>query len=165
MEYIESTLLADEKIIYTTTPHWIIFLPSVVILVLAFLFYFVGFSLETLIILGFPLYKLALLIVLLYSIIAFIKAWIIYHSSEYGITDKRVIMKTGWLKQYSLEIFLDKIEAVFVRQNIAGRIFNYGNIIIVGTGGTQDIFFMLFDPFTFRKSVEQQIDLYKRTRA
>jgi uncharacterized membrane protein YdbT with pleckstrin-like domain len=86
-------------------------------------------------------------------------AYIKYRTSEFGITDKRVLMKTGFVSRNSLEIFLRKLEAINVNQTVTGRILNYGTLVIIGTGGTEDFYFNVPDPLNFRKRVQQQADL------
>lgn len=165
MNNFEEKLLTNEKIIYSTAPHWLIFSQSMVIFALALIFFIYGSRLDANLpsILGVPLNTLATLVVLIFGFLSFMKTYIQYRTSEYKITNKRIIMKTGWANQHSLELFLDKIESIFVTQNLLGGILNYGNIVIVGTGGTQDNFYMLKNPLEFRRNVEQQIELYKTT--
>ena len=61
-------------------------------------------------------------------------------TSEYAITNKRVIIKIGLISRKTLEMNLSKIESVNVDQSIFGRLLGYGAITIIGTGGTRDIF-------------------------
>ncbi|HLD84337.1 MAG TPA: PH domain-containing protein, partial [Coxiellaceae bacterium] len=70
-----------------------------------------------------------------------------------------VMIKIGWIQRNSLEIMLEKVEGVFVDQSVAGRVIGYGAITIIGTGGTKDRFPFIPDPLTFRRAVQQQIDL------
>ena len=56
-------------------------------------------------------------------------------SSEFAITNKRVLIKTGWIRRYSLETLLTKVESIRVDQSALGRMLDYGTIIISGTGG------------------------------
>ena len=51
---------------------------------------------------------------------------------------------------------LSKIENIEVNQSIIGRIFGYGIITIVGTGGTHEPFKNVSQPLDFRKSVLAQ---------
>jgi uncharacterized membrane protein YdbT with pleckstrin-like domain len=60
--------------------------------------------------------------------------------SEFGITNKRLIIKTGILSRRTLELNLSKIESVNVNQSILGRILGYGSIGVIGTGGTKEYF-------------------------
>lgn len=167
MRYIQYTLLRNETLIYYTRPHWIIFSPSAIVFIIAILFLWYGPALKLggFRLVDLQLYQIGALFAALIGVYAFLKALINYKTSEYGITDKRVLMKTGWIQRNALEIFLDKIEAVNVDQTIIGRILNYGTIIIVGTGGTQDPFFNVPDPLRFRKQVQQQIAYDEQQRS
>lgn len=160
--YINETLLKDEKLIYFSRPHWIIFGPAITALIIALAFLIWGPSYSTLqfhIWKTHPFYELlaaaAGIIGLYWLLIAYIK----FKTSEYAITDRRVLMKTGWIQRNSLEIFLRKLEAINVNQTVPGRIFNYGTLVIIGTGGTEDFYFNVPDPLGFRKRVQQQADL------
>lgn len=158
MSYIQKTLLTDEKILYYTGPHPIIFFPATIWFFFAIVFFISGaivkganfFGISVFNILG----NLALLLTLIYGMISYIN----YISSEYGITNKRVLMKIGFIRRNSLEIFLHKIESVHVQQSILGRILNYGIIIIAGTGGSKDPFPFIPDPLGFRHKVQEQIE-------
>lgn len=83
--------------------------------------------------------------------------WIQSLSSEFVITNKRIIMKTGLIRRQTFEINLSRVESVEVRQTVMGRIFNYGDIIIIGTGGSRGTFSCLADPITFRLTFQQLI--------
>lgn len=80
--------------------------------------------------------------------------WIRYVSSEFAVTDKRVIIKIGLLHRRTLEMLLIKVEAISVDQSIAGRIFGYGTIVVVGTGGTREAFENIAGPVEFRRAVQ-----------
>ena len=61
-------------------------------------------------------------------------------SSDFAVTNKRVIMKVGVFSNRSVEILLNKIEAIAVHQSLGGRIFGYGDIVVTGSGGTEEAF-------------------------
>ena len=69
-----------------------------------------------------------------------IKNLITYFTTEYGITNKRVISKQGLIRRDIEEINLSSIESINVNQSIIGRILNYGTIIISGRGTSKVIF-------------------------
>jgi len=166
MAYITNNLLQGEKIIYRTRPHRIVLVaPAIFMLIAIFIMAFT----PTLKILkfhlfGIPDYKVFALIFLAVAIFYGINAIILHLASEYGITNKRIIMKTGWIERRSLEIFLGKAEAIYVNQSVPGRIFNYGIITIVGIGGTKDRFLYVPDPLKFRRIAQQQVDIKESKR-
>ena len=79
-------------------------------------------------------------------------------SSEFAVTNKRVIWKQGIVRRRTGEMTLGKIENVQVEQGIAGRIFNYGTVALVGTGGTRESFDLISAPLRFRKAILQGQD-------
>ena len=81
-------------------------------------------------------------------------------TSEYAITNKRVIIKIGLVSRKTLEMNLSKIESVNVDQSIFGRILGYGAITIIGTGGTRETFSDLANPIQFRRVFQERVDAH-----
>ena len=160
MDYLHKTLLNSEQIVYSSRPHWIVYVPSSFMLLIAIALYIYGPYLAVLNIslFAFTLYEILAIIVGAYGAFQFLKSYIMHHFSEYGITNKRVLMKTGWFERNSLELFLDKIEAVHIDQTIMGRLLGYGTVVIIGTGGSRDPFCNIPKPLHFRHVVQQEID-------
>ena len=77
-------------------------------------------------------------------------------TSEFAITNKRVIIKVGLISRRTLEMNLSKIESVNVNQGIFARLLGYGTIVVIGTGGTKEQFAGISDPMTFRKKFQEQ---------
>ena len=78
-------------------------------------------------------------------------------STEFAVTDKRVLIKVGIFRTHSLETMLNKVEGIHVEQGIMGKIVNSGSIIVKGTGGTNNPFQNIDKPFEFRTAVNEQI--------
>jgi uncharacterized membrane protein YdbT with pleckstrin-like domain len=85
----------------------------------------------------------------------FLKPIIDKWSAEFAITNKRVIIKTGLISRKTIEMNLQKIESVNVDQSILGRLLGYGNLHIVGTGGSRETFRRIKKPITFRKKFQE----------
>jgi uncharacterized membrane protein YdbT with pleckstrin-like domain len=153
MSYVDKNLLQGEEIVYRAKLHKIIFLPAAALAVLGVLaavwidIYFE--NRQAAIITG------AILLVL--AIVVAFPRFIRYATSEFAVTNKRVIVKVGLIHRHTLELVLAKIETVGVDQSIPGRIFNYGTIIVTGTGGTQEPFKDIADPLAFRKQVQFEL--------
>lgn len=160
MSYIDKTLMKNEKLLYYVRPHWIIFSTPVFWLLVTILLFIFGPN----VVMGnymigkLPIYAIVALFTLLLAVITAISAVINYQTSEYGITNKRVLMKVGFIRRLSLEIYLQKIESVLVYQSISGRIFDYGSLTISGVGGSKDPFRNIPDPLLFRKKVQEQVE-------
>lgn len=77
------------------------------------------------------------------------------YTDEFAITNKRVVIKTGLVSRKTIELNLNKIESVNVDQTIMGRIFGFGNITIIGIGGTRELFVNIRKPLEFRKKFQE----------
>lgn len=166
MSYIDDTLMKNERVLYHTKPHYIIFTWPIIWLCLTLILFIFGPNIIGLsytapsiaFVPALPIYALLALAALALTIVSAITALINYQSSEYGITNKRVLVKVGFIRRTAMEIYLQKIESVKVYQSVSGRIFNYGSITISGTGGSKDPFYNIPAPLEFRKRVQEQIE-------
>ena len=55
---------------------------------------------------------------------------------EFGVTNKRVCFKHGFIKRTAVDLRLEAIETVGMSNGIIGRIFGYGSITLTGRGST-----------------------------
>lgn len=151
MSYVKENLSKGEKIIYTTSLHWILFFESAAIIA-------IGVSIFTLSSIYGGSAKRYLDYVgwgiLLFGAGKFLIELIRHNSSEFGVTNMRVIIKTGVLSRTSMAMPLSKIESVEVEQSIWGRILDFGTIHITGTGTATSKFDWLSRPGTFRKKMQ-----------
>ena len=146
MSYVESTLVPGERILYRAHLHWITFLPAAIV-----------FALFTILAVAFEAGQndpaLAFVLFLI-GTLPLAGAYIRYRSSEFAVTDKRVLIKTGLLKRHTLETLLNKVENISVEQGLWGRVLDYGTIQVTGTGSTKETFAMISKPLEFRKQVQ-----------
>jgi uncharacterized membrane protein YdbT with pleckstrin-like domain len=98
--------------------------------------------------------------ILLYSILLFLSQLVRFLTTEFAVTNRRIIAKTGFIRRNSLDLRLPKVESVEVKQGIGGRIFSYGTITVVGTGGTHQGFKGIADPVGTKKKINQIIETY-----
>lgn len=162
MSYIDETLLQDERVLYRTKPHWVIFTPAIGWFILGLLFFAVGPNYEigrTAFYGQLSFTSIAGFVTLCIALLSALFSYIAYQTSEFGITNRRILMKIGFISRLSLEILLQKVESIQVYQTIPGRLLNYGSIIISGTGGSKDPFPNIPDPLTFRKIAQEQLEL------
>ena len=92
-----------------------------------------------------------LTLVAVVGLVFLIWAWIRVRSTELAITNKRVIAKFGFVKRDTIEINLDKVEALKVEQGVWGRILNFGTIFISGSGSSVAPIPNIADPLVFRR--------------
>ena len=69
------------------------------------------------------------------------------------VSDKRFFHSHGWLHRHAHEIVIGKVESILVEQNLWGRIFNYGNIKVSGTGAGTIILRYIKRPLEFQRQV------------
>jgi uncharacterized membrane protein YdbT with pleckstrin-like domain len=91
------------------------------------------------------------------------QAIIIMVSTEFGVTNRRIIAKTGFIRRQSLEILLSKVESVFVNQTILGRMLNFGTVTVTGTGGTRGSFRAIVNPIEIRKEINLLLGINQRS--
>jgi uncharacterized membrane protein YdbT with pleckstrin-like domain len=148
--YIEEILQPDEKVLFSTTIHWIIYLPAILAWIAAIFF----FALQRGEVTGINLVWLALsglsaLLALYWSV----RAWFQRFTNETDVTNLRVVHKEGFIKRETFEMNLDKVESVDVKQSIPARLFGYGDVTIRGVGeGDKDIQ-MIASPLQFRNHI------------
>ncbi len=85
----------------------------------------------------------------------FIAPLIAQATSEFAITNKRLMIKVGLISRTTLEMNLSKIETVNVNQSILGRMLGYGTVVVVGTGGTNKMFPAICNPLEFRQKFQE----------
>jgi uncharacterized membrane protein YdbT with pleckstrin-like domain len=146
MSYIEKNLMNGESIVYRTKLHWVVFLWPIIWLVVAIIIFSSGGGVAA-------AGGLFILIAILTGIASFIN----FSTSEFGITNKRVIVKVGFIRRNSLEVLLNKAEGIQVNQGILGMILGFGSITVSGTGGTKEPFHKIDAPLEFRRKAQEQI--------
>src|SRR5713226_6861409 len=144
MGYVERNLLPNEQITYRAKLHWIIYtLPAVVFLIAILVTLGGGW------VAGIAIGVIGLVLLL--------PPWIKASSSEFAITNKRVLIKVGLVRRHSLELLLQKVEGIGVDQSILGRILGYGTITVSGVGGTKEAFRTISSPLEFRRQVQASL--------
>ena len=79
-------------------------------------------------------------------------AYVRYKSTELAVTTKRVIVKHGFIRRQTVEINLNKVESIQVDQGVLGRLFNFGTLVISGTGTSHAPIAGISEPMGFRKA-------------
>ena len=149
MSYIEESLSKDEKIHEIFNLHWFAKIPMVswiIVAILALGLTLVGGSDTGLGGLG--------LIVCGITLILALWEWLKLRSLEQGVTNKRVIRKTGIISRKTDEMKITSIETVEINQGIIGRIFGFGNVKITGRGISDVVFVKIDEPLKVKKSIE-----------
>ena len=153
MSYIEKNLMNGEVIVYRGKLHWVIFIWPVIWAVVAALAFINGLAGAN----TSSVDNMFGMLFLLIAAVTGISSWLTYTTSEFAITNKRVVVKVGFIRINSLEVLLNKVEGIQVNQGILGRILGYGSITVSGTGGSKDPFHRIDAPLEFRKHAQEQI--------
>jgi uncharacterized membrane protein YdbT with pleckstrin-like domain len=85
-----------------------------------------------------------------------IKPVITLFTTEYGISNMRIISKNGLIRRNIEEINLSSIESIMVDQSIIGRILNYGTIVISGRGASKVVFKNIDNVVEVRKLIKNK---------
>lgn len=150
MSYIDHNLLEGERVVFRTRLHWLLYLWPVLFTAIVLLpaAWFLAAS----------VWHAAAWIPIAIGALILIANVIKRHSSDFAVTNKRVMMKVGVFNTRSIELLLGKVEAIAVEQSLLGRIFNYGDIVVTGSGGTKEAFSHIQAPLAFRRAVQSVTD-------
>jgi uncharacterized membrane protein YdbT with pleckstrin-like domain len=153
MGYVTENLIPGERVVFQTKLHPIIFAEPVV-------FFAVGLVLLTRdwIITGLIMSGLGLWWAL--------SGWIQRNTSEFAVTDKRLIAKVGLISRRTVEMHLTKIESLAIDQPILGRILGFGTVKCRGMGAGDQEFSRVAKAMLVRRHVYEQAELLaQRERA
>ena len=155
MSYIDSNLLPGEQVVYRTRLHWLLFIAPVLftVVVLVPIAWFMASGTWS---------HFAWIPVLL-ALLVLLTTYVKRNSSDFAVTNKRVMMKLGVFSTRSIELLLNKIEAITVNQSFIGRALGYGDIVITGSGGSRETFSRIQGPLAFRRAVQSVTDVHNGT--
>jgi hypothetical protein len=147
--YTRITLQPNEQPRHKTTIHW-----------MALMIPFLGALFSLILIVPIAMFAswkdyhfVWLLLVIPLLIIA--SAYVTLKISELVITDRRVLIKVGFMQRRTFEMFISKIESVAVTQSVIGKMLNYGTVEIRGTGGSSESFATIVAPLHFRDAIQR----------
>jgi uncharacterized membrane protein YdbT with pleckstrin-like domain len=115
--YVDRVLEPSETVCYRTTVSWIVYVPSLLLAFMAAMFLLAARSN--------PAGEVIVALGALAAISNFLSAWFRRWTTEIAVTDRRVIIKHGFIRRATMEMNLQKIESVDVDQSLIGRIFDY----------------------------------------
>lgn len=129
MSYIEDSLSAGEKVEALFKLHWFARVPM-------FLWLLVG-----------PITFGITWLVALYEFLRL-------RSIEQGVTNKRIVLKTGIVSRMTEEMKLASIETVEINQGVWGRIFGFGTVKVTGRGLSDVVYKGVDDPMAVKRQIE-----------
>lgn len=157
MGYIDHNLLPGEQVLFRAHLHWKVFLVPLLLFLLG-----LAIVVAVAILRGFDPYLSSAVLVL--PLGALLSAYLKRRCWEFGVTDKRVLIKTGIVGRHTLETLLTKVENIGVEQTLWGRLFNFGTIYVTGTGSTRETFAGIHAPLEFRKAIEAAAVAFEERR-
>lgn len=160
MSYAEKYALYGERLLYKSGCHWIVmFWPGLGGLVLGF-FGFALFASGWMATRNGGRYEGATVwgvLALLFAALLIGGGIIRWLATEVGVSNRRVLIKTGLFSRRSIEVLLPRVESIGVEEPLMGRILGYGTVIVRGTGGTFERFGMIVHSNALRRRVQEQL--------
>jgi uncharacterized membrane protein YdbT with pleckstrin-like domain len=148
MSYVQRVLQPGEQVRHISSIHWIVYWPGVAVALLAVVAYW--FS-ETRLLTGFwryTTYALALV-----AVVLLIQQWFQWWVTEIAVTNRRVIYKKGLIRRQTNEMNMDKVESVQIDQSILGRMLDYGDVRLLGTGEGFETLRTIANPIELRNNI------------
>ena len=141
----ETELLENERIVYQVRLHWVLFLGPLMLIIIG------GLS--------FPAKGLSALalagIGIAWGVISYIK----FNYSYIRVTDKRVLIRVGFLVRQPYSISLSDISYVDFYQPSLGSMLNFGKITIVHGTKFKSVFRMVSSPGELVTAVRGQLSV------
>jgi uncharacterized membrane protein YdbT with pleckstrin-like domain len=151
VSYLDKVLQPGETVLVKTRPHWIVLLSPMLMIALAVVLVIASFAILS----GQPAmagYAVAG-IVALFGLGVLLARMVVRASTEFCVTDHRIIVKRGILSLHTVELNVDKVESVDVDQSLFGRMFDFGMVTIHGVGARWDPIPLITDPLGFRNAI------------
>ena len=155
MSYVDSNLLTGETVMYRTRLHWRLYLPPVLLTLLVMV--------PVAVLLVVKQYALWAILPAAVGAALVLAAHLRRGSSEFAVTNKRVVIKLGVMSTRSLELLLTKVEGIAVNQGLWGKMLGFGDIVVTGSGGTRESFSNIQDPLGFRRAIQEATDARDRS--
>ena len=138
MGYPTNLLTNDENIVYDMRPHWrVLFYPSVALVLIVFV---------TVLLLGIvpESWSWATYALLIVAAVLFVM-WVVtpvirWATSQYVVTNRRVIVRTGIVARQGRDMPLQRINDVHFKYGIIDRLLGCGNLIVESAGETGQMF-------------------------
>ena len=149
MSYLQKVLEPNETVLYRTTVSWTLYIPGLLVLAIA-----VAVAIASAVDASFqPWGYILAVIVALAALWLLVRVWFRRWTTEIAVTNRRIILKRGFIRRHTIEMNMDKVESVDVDQSLLGRLLNYGDVIVRGTGEGFEPLRMIDAPLRFRSEV------------
>src|SRR5215469_14989816 len=149
MRYVERVLQEGERVLYVAHISRILYVPAFLMWAVAgALIFFVNPppGIRVFVV-------LAAVLIFGVGVLSFLRAWFQRVTTEIAVTDRRVIYKRGLIRRHTVEMHMDKVESVDVDQSIWGRLLNFGDVYVHGTGVGLEPLTMIDHPLELRNHI------------
>lgn len=154
MSYLDKNLLENEKILFRTKKHWIVFFPAAFwACVTIFCFYFTH-----------PILQKIIFFPAIMTVLYLCNTLLVYYFSEFAITNIRIIMREGFFFRHINDTRLSAIATVNVVQGLIGQVLDYGTVLINSFGGESDPFRDIDSPIKFKNILQEQLFLWQQNK-
>ena len=134
MAYPKKLLTEDETVVYDMRPHWrVLFYPALALIAIIFV---------TVLLLGwtpsdwdwarYAILAVAALLFIMWVLVPVVR----WATSEYVITNRRIIVRTGIVARQGRDMQLQRINDVHFEYGVVDRVLGCGNLIVESAGET-----------------------------
>ena len=148
MSYLQRVLQPGEQVRHISSIHWIVYWRGVAVALLAVVAYLLSDARLLPGIWRYTAYALALV-----AVVLLIQQWLQWWVTEIAVTNRRIIYKKGLIRRQTNEMNMDKVESVQIDQSILGRMLDYGDVTILGTGEGFETLPTIASPIELRNSI------------
>lgn len=150
MDYVDSILEPGESVRYRTSVSGTIYIPSILLTLCSLAVLIAGVNNRE----SIEISWFFAIIFAIAAIGAFLPAWFRRSTTEIAVTDRRIVLKRGFIRRHTIELNMQKVESVDIDQTLIGRLFNFGDVTIRGVGSSYETLRMIHAPLKLRTTVD-----------
>jgi uncharacterized membrane protein YdbT with pleckstrin-like domain len=148
MSYVQTVIKPDERILATGHMHWIVYARGTITLLVALVVLLLPVTDAIA-----PLLRIVGWLLVVVALVLLFQAWFLQWTTEIAVTNLRVIQKRGFIRRVTGEMNMNKVESVIVDQTLFGRLFDYGSIVVRGTGSGIEGLHFIARPIELRSTI------------
>jgi len=123
--YVSATLAKGESVVFQTGLHWAVYIPSGIVILFGLMqLVMLGTRKKEEVVATFIASGIALLSGFLLAGLTFLNI----RFSEFAVTNRRVVMKTGLIRRKTIDLFLNKVDTVSASEGLIGRLLGYATV-------------------------------------
>ncbi|GEM_PF-6768137 len=158
--HIARHLIKGEQIVFKTKHHWAVLVIGIIrgIIYGAFMGFLFGLLIpSTSSASAAPAF--AVMCASFMGLIIFVVGLTVFLTSEYAVTTKRVVAKTGFIIPRTFELNLNHVESCSANTSLIGLILGFKDLSLAGSGGTRKTFRSIANAEAFRNHVIERMSV------